>query len=76
MERAYYLIESSKDNIIERVWDYVQSTRDHMYMYKTRLSAGTIVWVVEMPRDSLESMFLLQFSNYVSSITRPGYYVY
>jgi hypothetical protein len=77
MERAnlsYYVIESSSYDVVNRIWNYVESTHSHMLMYKTRISASNTQWVIEMPKDRLESYFLLQFSKYVSSIAKPNYY--
>ena len=69
---SYYLLESTSYSTIERVWNYVQSTHDHMYMYKARISSTSTAWVIQMPCDRLETMFLLQFSSYVTSIHELG----
>lgn len=37
-------------------------------MYKTRITKGNIQWVIELPSNSLESLFLLQYSNSVRGI--------
>lgn len=73
---SYYLVETASYTDIQRLWDYVESTREHMLMYKTRLASSHVAWVIEMPKDRLESLFLLQFAHLVTSIARPNYYCY
>jgi hypothetical protein len=72
---SYYMLESTSNDVLNRIWNYVESTNSHMLMYKTRISASNTTWVIEMPKDKMESYFLLQFSSYVTSISKPNYYI-
>ena len=71
---SYYLVNSHSYTVIERLWNYVQSTHDHMYMYKTRLASTHTAWIIQMPCDRLESLFLLQFASYVTRTSEPKFY--
>lgn len=57
---------------LNRIWDYVQSGHNGLDMYKCRITPTIVSWVVECPRSKYESMFLLQFGNYVSKINKPA----
>ena len=72
---SYYMLESTSNDVLNRIWNYVESTHSHMLMYKTRISSSNTAWVIEMPKDKMESYFLLQFSSYVTSISKPNYYI-
>ena len=72
--RTYYMLESSSNDVLNRIWDWVQSTHDELIMYKTRVSSSTTAWIIECPTNKMQSFFLLQFSRYVSEISRPTYY--
>ena len=77
MERTiqYYLIESLDYANINRVWDWCQYSGRDVPMYKTRISAGSTGWVVELdPADKASTFFLLNFSHLVTAINAPRYY--
>lgn len=56
------LFTVDKSAYIERVWDFTQYN-SNCYMYKTRLGAGTIAWVVELPEGALVTRYLLEFAG-------------
>lgn len=75
MERTitYYLVESNDYGTINRIWDWCQYSGRDIPMYKTRISKGSTGWVVECPTDKIQSMFLLNFAQWVTSINPPYY---
>lgn len=72
MEQVYYLLNNS--NHLESVWAWVQSHGDPCYMYKTRLTAGTSGWVIEVPKDRRQTLFLIHWASAVEAISRPCFY--
>jgi hypothetical protein len=68
-----YALKGYNPTVRDRLWHYTQYQCRDFYMYKTRLSRSTLVWVIECPRDSRESLFLLQFAEYVDPITHTYY---
>ena len=68
-----YAVNSSDSNLIERIWQYTQYLSSDFAMYKTRLAKSSIVWVIESPKDSRESLFLLQWSDHVYKISNTYY---
>ena len=67
----YYLVETTNYDHINRVWDWCQFQGRDIPMYKTRISAGTIGWVIELEDSPVRSIFLLNFSHWVCSIGAP-----
>lgn len=67
----YYLVETTNYDHINRIWDWCQFQGRDIPMYKTRISAGTIGWVVELADSPVRSIFLLNFSHWVCSIGTP-----
>jgi hypothetical protein len=74
MTIQHYIIETHDYAHINRVWDWCQYSGRDIPMYKTRVSAGHIAWVVELdPTDKSSTFFLLNFSHLVTAITAPYY---
>lgn len=73
-EVEYYAIETTNWDHIDRMWMWCQFSGRNLPMYKTRLSASHTAWIVEVPASSVQSMFLLNFSSWVSLIKKPNYY--
>jgi hypothetical protein len=75
MERTitYYLVESSDYAVINRVWDWAQYSGRDIPMYKTRITQGTIGWVVECPNTSEQTWFLLNFGHLVTELSSTYY---
>ena len=69
----YYLIETNNYDHINRMWDWCQFSGRDVPMYKTRVSRGSIGWVVECPTDRTQTAFLLNFSQWVCEINAPMY---
>ena len=73
MSKNYYLI-SAPSSIIERIWHYCNYQGHSIVMYRTRISFSHVGWVVEFDdSDPLQSLFLLQWSSWVSAIAEPYY---
>ena len=68
-----YAVKGTDPLLRERLWTYTQYQSRDFYMYRTRLSRNNLVWVIEVPRDRRESLFLLQFAQYVDRITHTYY---
>ena len=69
----YYLLECD-DHTIERIWHYCNYTGKDIAMYRTRITQHQIGWVVELdPGSPLTSLFLLQWSQYITHISAPYY---
>lgn len=68
----YYVIDTVNYDHINRVWDWCQNQGRNIPMYRTRVALGQISWLVECPSTSVQSMFLLNFSQWVSQISPPG----
>ena len=68
-----YALRGYDPNLRDRLWLYTQHQSRDFHMYRTRLSRSTIVWVVEVPRDRRETLFLLQFAEYVDRIEHTYY---
>jgi hypothetical protein len=69
----YYLIETSNYDYLDRIWMWCQFSGRDIPMYKTRIGLGHIGWVVELEDTPVLSLFLLQFSSWVSPIKKPSY---
>lgn len=74
LEVEYYVVDTANYDHINRMWDWCQFQGRDIPMYKTRLSRGVTAWVVEIPSSSVETVFLLNFSKWVSAIKKPSYY--
>jgi len=73
MTVQYYTIDTSNYDHINRIWTWCQYSGRDIPMYKTRLGFGVIAWVCAVPDSSVESLFLLNFSSWVSPIKKPSY---
>ena len=73
-ELEYYILETTNYDHINSVWMWCQFSGRDIPMYKTRLSASHTAWVIEIPSTSVETLFLLNFSHWVSPIKKPSYY--
>jgi hypothetical protein len=75
MERTIYLIDSRDPNITDKIWHYTQYSGlvESIPMYKTRITAGTTGWVVELSDNAQHSLFLLNYSRYCTQITGTYY---
>jgi hypothetical protein len=71
MTKEFYLIETTNYDHINRVWDWCQFQGRDIPMYKTRIGAGLIGWVIELDNSSTRTIFLLNFSHWVCSINPP-----
>jgi len=72
MTVQYYTIDTSNYDYINRIWDWCQYSGRDIPMYETRLGFGVIAWVCAVPDNSTESLFLLNFSHWVSPIKKPS----
>jgi hypothetical protein len=77
MERTiqYYLVDTNNYDHINRMWEWCQFQGRDVPMYKTRVSVGTLGWVVECPTDRVQTAFLLNFSHWVCPISAPYYHM-
>jgi hypothetical protein len=71
MTKEFYLIETSNYDHINRIWDWCQFSGRDIPMYKTRIGAGLVGWVVELDSSSTRTIFLLNFSHWVCAINPP-----
>ena len=67
----YYHVNTQDYDNINRIWAWCQYMGRDIPMYRTRISAGYIGWVVECPDAPIQSMFLLNFSSWVTEIREP-----
>lgn len=77
MERSdlnYYLIESNDYTTLNRIWDWCNYQGRTVAMYKTRITIASTGWVVELADSKIRTAFLLNFSQQVTSISKPYYH--
>lgn len=70
---VYYTISTADLDHINRVWDWCQYSGRSIPMYKTRLGLGVIAWVCEVPCNKVQTLFLLNFSQWVAEVKKPSY---
>lgn len=68
-----YAIETSDYVRINRIWDLCQYSGRNVPMYRARLSAGWISWVVELDDSSWSTRILLEHSEYLTCLTGTDY---
>lgn len=74
MARRLYMISTSDYDTINRIWFYTQYQSLDIPMYKSRISSSTTAWVVELDSSNKQSsMFLLNFSSFVTEIAATYY---
>ena len=73
MERTMYAVKGYNPTVRDRLWHYTQYESKDIHMYRTRLSRSTLAWVIEIPKDKRETLFLLQFADYVYKISHTYY---
>ena len=64
---------SCSESGLERVWAFAQYKG--LNMYKSRITASLVSWVIEVPEGAMNTRFLLEFSQYATQITGT-YYIY
>ena len=67
------MINTNNYDVLNRIWDYTQYKGASIPMYRTRISASTTAWIVELPDSKLRTAFLLQFGQYVTSVMNVYY---
>jgi hypothetical protein len=69
----YYLVQTTNYDHINRMWLWCQFEGRSVPMYRTRISLSNTGWVIELEDTPVRSLFLLQFSSWVSAIGKPYY---
>ena len=69
----YYLIQTTNYDHLNRMWDWCQFQGRDVPMYRTRIGQSSTGWVIELEDTPARSLFLLQFSNWVTAIGKPYY---
>ena len=71
MANQIYTIDRTDWPFLERVWDFAQA--NHIDMYKTRVTATIVSWVIALPEGKLTTRYLLEFGEYSTSVMGTYY---
>lgn len=69
MHTHAYAVNAGDYATLNRLWDYCQNSGLDIPMYRSRLSASWISWVVLVPDTAQGSLLLLQFSDILTSLS-------
>ena len=69
MHTTVYAVNTHCYRTLNQLWYRCQYSGQDISMYRTRLSASWISWVVQVPNDKYGTLLLLEFSNILTSIS-------